>query len=122
MRHLFELFVAAVRELGPVVVLPEKTRIAFQVRMSFAQLTPRRSYLVGHLVLDRVSASSIFTRVETISPSNHVHHFRLASAVDVGAEFQAHLAQAYAVGQQRHLFRHRGSRRQRRASDFSDRT
>src|SRR5580692_8618483 len=50
-RRLFEAFLKAVRVHGPVKVLPEKTRIALQVRMSFAALMPRRGYLRGHLVL-----------------------------------------------------------------------
>lgn len=41
LRTLFDAFVAALQTFGPVTILPEKTRIAFQVRMSFAQLTPR---------------------------------------------------------------------------------
>ena len=41
-RAIYEAFLAMLESFGPVVVLPEKTRIAFQVRMSFAQLTIRR--------------------------------------------------------------------------------
>jgi len=52
-RTLFEEVVAAVRAIGPVRILPEKTRIAFQVRMSFAQVTPRKNWLDGHVVLAR---------------------------------------------------------------------
>ncbi|MGH7470214.1 MAG: hypothetical protein ACRENP_19890 [Longimicrobiales bacterium] len=37
MRALFDLVIATLDTIGPVRVLPEKTRIAFQVRMSFAQ-------------------------------------------------------------------------------------
>ena len=44
-RALYEAVVAAIREIGPVRILPEKTRIAFQVRMSFAQVTPRRGWI-----------------------------------------------------------------------------
>jgi hypothetical protein len=43
-RKLYDAFVDALRAIGPIIVLPEKTRIAFQVRMSFAQLTPRRRW------------------------------------------------------------------------------
>ena len=50
-RQLYELVLAAIRKIGPVRVLPEKTRIAFQVRMSFAQVTPRQKWLDGHVVL-----------------------------------------------------------------------
>ena len=38
-RATYAAFLALLEENGPVTVLPEKTRIAFQVRMSFAQLT-----------------------------------------------------------------------------------
>ena len=51
--------------LGPVEVLPEKTRIALHVRMSFAAFMPRRRWLNGHLVLARRVDSPRFTRVET---------------------------------------------------------
>ena len=62
-RQIFDEFVGALRAIGPVTVLPEKTRIAFQVRMSFAQLTPRRRWVDGHLILARRVESSMFTTV-----------------------------------------------------------
>ena len=46
-REIFDSFLAMIERFGPVRVLPEKTRIAFQVRMSFAQLTVRRSWALG---------------------------------------------------------------------------
>ena len=104
-RALFDAVVAAVTACGPVAVLPEKTRIAFQVRMSFAQVTPRARWLDGHVVLARRVEHPRFRRVETISPRNHVHHFRLTSVSEVDAELVAFLREAYAVGEQRHLTR-----------------
>ena len=50
-RAIYERFLAMLERFGPVTVLPEKTRIAFQVRMSFAQLTVRRQWVLAHLVL-----------------------------------------------------------------------
>jgi len=35
-RELYDLFVALVKNVGPVRVIPQKSRIAFQVRMRFA--------------------------------------------------------------------------------------
>ena len=102
-RALFDAVVAELRALGPVTVLPEKTRIAFQVRMSFAQLTPRRRWIDGHVVLARRLESPRFRGVQTISPRNHVHTFRLASLADVDDELRSWLAEAYRVGEQRHL-------------------
>lgn len=102
-RALFERVVVAVRKLGPVRILPEKTRIAFQVRMSFAQITPRRAWLDGHVVLARRLEHPRFRSVQTFSPRNHVHTFRLAHPRDIDADFHAWLAEAYLVGKQEHL-------------------
>jgi len=102
-RAIYREVVAAVRALGPVRVLPEKTRIAFQVRMSFAQVTPRRSWLDGHVVLARRLDHPRFRQVQTFSARNHVHAFRLLSPADVDADVRAWLAEAYRVGKQEHL-------------------
>lgn len=64
------------RATGPVSVLPEKTRIALHVRMSFAA----------------------FTLIETYSPRNVLHAFRLNSPSDVDGEFTGWLLEAYRSG------------------------
>jgi hypothetical protein len=102
-RATFDRVLAAVSRLGPVVVLPEKTRIALQVRMSFAAFMPRRHWLGGHLVMARRVDSPRFLRVDTYSPRNVVHAFRLTSPADVDEEFVAWLAEAYQLGAQQHL-------------------
>ncbi len=91
------------KQNGPVIVLPEKTRIAFQVRMSFAVVMPRQQWLDGHLVLARRIEHSRCRRVDTFSPRNHVHVFRLTSAEELDAQFRAWLSEAYRVGAQEHL-------------------
>jgi uncharacterized protein DUF5655 len=102
---LFERFRELVERCGPVEVLPEKTRIAFHVRMSFAVVVPSRRWLDGHLVLARRLEHPRFRRVETFSPRNHVHHFRLHTLAELDDELAALIAEAYQVGQQRHLGR-----------------
>jgi len=102
-RFLFDVFLDAVNSIGPVVVLPEKTRIAFHVRMSFAQVTPRQNWLDGHLVLARRLDNLRFRSIQTFSARNHVHNFRLMRHSDVDDEFREWLAEAYAVGEQKHL-------------------
>lgn len=103
-RDIYEAFLAMLESFGPVTVLPEKTRIAFQARMSFAQLTVRRQWAVGHFVLARRSDDPLFTRVETISARNHVHHFRLDSPDGVH-RLRDFAAEAFAVGRQEHVSR-----------------
>jgi hypothetical protein len=89
--------------LGPVDVLPEKSRIALHVRMSFAAFIPRRHWLDGHLVLATQRDHPAFRRVEVFSPRNVLHAFRLTEPDDVDEAFAQLLREAYRVGEQRHL-------------------
>jgi hypothetical protein len=100
---LFDGFRELVERCGPVVVIPEKTRIAFQVRMSFAAVTLRRAWLDGHVVLAHRLDHPRFSRIDTISPRNHVHYFRIRSPDELDGEVAAWVAEAYRVGEQRHL-------------------
>jgi uncharacterized protein DUF5655 len=106
-RATFDAVVAAVEGLGPVQVLPERTRIALHTRMSFAALMPRRRWLRGHLVLADVVDSPRFAHVQVFSQHNVLHAFRLDAPVDVDEEFRGWLAAAYDVGRQRHHPRRR---------------
>jgi hypothetical protein len=113
-RALFDAFRAALEEIGPVRVLPQKTRIAFQARMSFAQVTPRKEGLEGPFVLARRVEDPRFLEVTTFSPRNHLHRFRIRSVDEIDAPMKAWMREAYAVGEQRHLDR---ARRQPRRYD-----
>lgn len=99
----FRALVAAARRNGPVTVLPEKTRIALQVRMSFAAFSLKPHWVDGHVVLARRLDSTRFKRIYEVSPRNQVHEFRLGSAADVDEEVKSWLREAYSVGQQKHL-------------------
>jgi len=100
---LYKLFVAKVRRCGPVIILPEKSRIAFQVRMSFAAVQIQYSKIVGHLVLAERNDRPCFVRIDSISRRNHVHHFRIEKLADLDEEFCRLIQKAYQVGEQKHL-------------------
>jgi hypothetical protein len=102
-RAIFNKLLLLAKRNGPVTVLPEKTRIAFQVRMSFAAFVIRQNWVDGHVVLARRLENPRFRRIETFSPRNHLHAFRFESVNEVDAEVAAWLAEAYRVGEQRHL-------------------
>jgi hypothetical protein len=102
-RRLFDAFVDRLGEIGRFEILPQKTRIAFHLRMSFAQLTPKRGWIDGHLVLAEPTPRPFVRRIDRISPRNHVHHFRLGREADLDADFLALLREAYGVGERRHL-------------------
>ena len=102
-RALFDLVRAAVESCGPVTVLSERTRIAFHTRMSFMAVMVRSSGLRGHFVFATVHRDPRFVRIETISPRNHVHHFRVVRPEEVDPAFRKWVSEAYAVGKQEHL-------------------
>ena len=102
-RALFDRFSEAVRSLGPVTIIPQKSRVAFQVRMRFAAITPRSRFLRGHLVLARRRPEPFFERITSYSPKSHVHEFRLDAEEQLSTEFMDCLKEAYSVGEQRHL-------------------
>jgi hypothetical protein len=104
-RQTFDAVVRAAERWGPLTVIPERTRVALQVRMSFAAFTPRRHWLDGHVVLARALHHPRFRTIHTISPRNHVHVFRLRTPADVDIDVETWLAEAYDVGAQRHLGR-----------------
>jgi hypothetical protein len=103
-RAAFDALVEAARECGPVTVNATRSRIALQARGRFAAVDkPRRKHLTGHLVLTRAVRSPAITRVEFLAPYYYLHRFRLAGPRDVGEALRTLLAEAYGVGDQRHL-------------------
>ena len=102
-RAIFEKLLAIAKKNGVVTVLPEKTRVAFHVRMSFAAIVVRRNWVDGHVVLARRLENPRFRRIETFSPRNHLHAFRFQNVEEIDDEVTAWFAEAYRVGEQRHL-------------------
>ncbi len=101
-RAAFDAVVAAARRCGPVEVLPQTSRIALHVRMSFAAFVPRRRRLDGHVVLARRVDHVRFRRIEEFSRHNVLHAFHLYGPDDVDGEVRDWLAEAYRVGCQDH--------------------
>ena len=102
-RAIFAKLVRTARRNGPLSVLPEKTRIAFHVRMSFAAFVVRKNWVDGHVILARRLENPRFRRIETFSARNHLHGFRLQNVAEVDSDVSSWLTEAYQVGQQRHL-------------------
>jgi uncharacterized protein DUF5655 len=104
LRGVFDALLAAVRALGPVTVNATASRITFQAQMRFAGVErPRRDHLPLHFVLTRAIRSERLRRVEYLAPSYYVHRLRLRHTTEIDAELRAWLAEAYAVGERRHV-------------------
>lgn len=100
--ELYERFADLVRACGPVALIPTRSRIGFQVRSLFAAVRLDRGGLEGHLVLERPLEHPLFTRIESVSPRRHLHHFRLPAGEAPGDILAGWLQEAYATGRQRH--------------------
>jgi Domain of unknown function (DUF5655) len=95
LRPVFDAFVAAARENGPMTINATKSRITLQAEMRFAAVETRRARLKAHVVLGRPIESPRFTKVEHLPPAYYVHHFELAQVEDVDDEVRAWLTEAY---------------------------
>lgn len=104
-RALFERFRAMVERCGPVKVLPYRDKVGFMVRVRFAGAVPRSQWLDIGLWLPRRINHRRFHRVETISPSAHIHVMRVTKPAELDAQVALWLKEAYAVGCQEHLAR-----------------
>ena len=101
---LFEHFSTLVHECGPVQIAPAKTRVGFQVRMIFAAVNKLSDRgLEAHVVLTRRLEDARFTRIESMTPKCHVHHFRVQSVAELDDQVKDWLREAYQVGTQAHL-------------------
>lgn len=101
---LYQRFAALVAECGEVVLAPVKTRVGFQVRMIFAAVNKLNDDgLFAHVVLARRLENPRFTRIDSISPRNHVHHFRIQRLDEIDDEVKSWLEEAYLVGKQEHV-------------------
>jgi Domain of unknown function (DUF5655) len=106
LRAVFDAFVAAAQENGPVTINATKSRITLQVRMRFAGVEPRRDHLRVHLVLTRPIENDRLD-VEHLPPRYYLHRLRLNAPADVDDQLKGWLAEAYQVGEQRHVRRSR---------------
>ena len=102
-RDLFDRFAALVRQCGPVTVYAQKTRIVFQTRARFAGVAVRKRWLDCGLWLKRRVEHPRVRRIESPTPRDHVHYFRLTSPADLDEELAALVREAYAVGCQEPL-------------------
>lgn len=102
-REILDALRKEVRRHGRVTVVSEKTRIAFHRRMSFLSLQVRKDSLVLGFVFARRIEHPRFDKIETYSPRNHWHRLRLSSETEIDDEIRAWIAEAYDVGEQRHL-------------------
>jgi hypothetical protein len=103
LRRLFQRYRALVREVGPITVYAQKTRIVFQARARFTGVVVRSNWLDAAVWLKRRLEHPRFRRIESVTARDHVHYFRILDARDLDEDVRAWVREAYAVGCQEAL-------------------
>jgi len=102
-RGLFEKLRELVEDCGPVKAVAYRDRVSFMVRVRFAGAVPRQRWLDVGLWLPRRIEYLRFHRIETLTPTAHVHLLRITDAAQLDGQVAAWVKEAYAVGRQEHL-------------------
>jgi hypothetical protein len=102
LRELFNRYLAVVRAFGPVTVISQKSRIAFQVRMRLAGAAVRNRWLACGFWLKSRAAHPLIHKVEVWLGRDFIHRFRLTDSIQLDAPLIARLRESYEVGYQRH--------------------
>ena len=95
---LFKKFAKMVRACRPVRMIPQKTRVVFQVRVRFTGAYPRKSYFLCGIAPPGRVDDPRFVKIETYAPHFQGHFFRVASEADLDKQVQRWLHESYKVG------------------------
>jgi hypothetical protein len=101
--RIFDRLAEMVRECGPVTIVPQKTRVMFQVRVRFLGCMPRKSYLLCNFEFARRRTHPRFRKIETYAPRWHGHLLRVDSVRELDDQVAEWIREAYAVGEQKPL-------------------
>ncbi len=105
-----------VRACGPCIMIPQKTRVVFMVRVRFIGVYPRKHHLLCSIALPRRSPSARFVQIEEYAPHFMGHFLRINSEDQLDGQVQAWFRESYTVGTQEALRKRYGGqlRRSRR--------
>ncbi len=90
-------YIAAVRSLGNVQVLPQKTRLVIVARVRFASIVPRRDHFIALFALQRRLRSARIDRIIDYGPGWQMHEVRIRSAADLDAELLKWLTESFRI-------------------------
>lgn len=92
-----------VRSIGPVTIIPQKARVAFQVRTRFVSAYPRKSHLLVGFDFARKVSSPRFHKIEQYGRHTFTHYLRVEKEEDFDEELIGWIRESYQVGQQMHV-------------------
>jgi hypothetical protein len=99
-RELYDAWFAFVSQFGELTVIPQKTRISFQVRVRFAGAVIRKNWLECGFWLKRSVKDSRFQRVQKVTARDYIYTFRLTNESQLDKTMREYVREAYKVGRQ----------------------
>jgi hypothetical protein len=90
-------YVAMLKSLGDVQVLPQKTRLIAVARVRFAGLYPRKRDFLAAFSLHRWLKSPRIVKTADYGPRWRGHFVRIASAADLDDELRAWLQESHDI-------------------------
>ena len=90
-------YVALLRSLGDVQVIPQKTRLVCVARVRFAGLSPRKRGFLASFALHRWLDSPRIVKTVDYGPRWRGHYVRIQSSSDIDEELRAWLQEAHDV-------------------------
>ena len=88
-------------ELAPFHVIPQKTRVSFQLRTRCAGGTPYKSYFRFHFLAREVFQHPRIVKVDSYAKDQHDHTVKLNSPADVDDQVRAWLEISMLYGEQK---------------------
>jgi hypothetical protein len=90
------------KSVAPFHVIPQKTRVSFQLRTRCAGGYPMKSAFRFAFLSRKVIEHPRIFKVETFAPDQHVHYVMLRSPDEVDGQIKEWLKISTAYGEQRH--------------------
>ena len=101
---LFYYFLNEYKKIGPIILHPVKTRIAFMVKVRFSGVNRLgRDYIQGAFWVKEKIISDKFYKTEEYTPNDFGHYFRIYNESDIDDEFRKYMKMAYKIGERKHL-------------------
>lgn len=96
-RKTYDRFRKAVEAAADVTVIPQKTRLVFQIRTRFAGVYPRKDHLIATFMFTERMPNPRFIKIEGPITGAYIHAARLS---DVDADVKAWIEAALPYGKQ----------------------
>lgn len=100
-RESYEALERMALEVAPFHIIPQKSRVVFQLRMRCVGATPMKSYLRAHFVLPRLVQSPRIQAIQQFKPNQFLTFVPISNALEVDETIRELIQLATVCGEQK---------------------